>query len=232
MNLNQLYHRIVEINSIEGKHGIWSRINRRLKRKLILFSHAYVLSVHIKDIPINLPMDPDLQIREISLSDIGEINAIAKYGFYGRSSDDIKQYLTENQRCFIAQYKGQVASCCWSLRNNFYDYRNYRHFNLANNEIYILGLFTLPEFRGRGIQPLLLSNSLLTQFQDKNDMCAVLFIDIHNKSSVHAVNKIGFTRNGRVGFIDILGIRLHYLFGKNILLKTKPRVYLEISKLP
>jgi ribosomal protein S18 acetylase RimI-like enzyme len=225
--MNQLNSRTLSILNSEGIAGLLNRTISRLLRKPQLINLC-VLKLDYKDIAQLLPPTIDLQIREVTETDDSDTEALAKFGFYGHSKVEILQYLAERQQCCVAKHEGQAISCYWCRTRDFYDYYLKRRFYLAGNEEYILGAFTLAEFRGKGILPYLIAESSRERVQNYPNLRAIVFVRVNNKASLRSFHKLGFTIIGRVGFVEIFGIRFHFLLGRNALPKTTQRIFLQI----
>lgn len=185
---------------------------------------GYVCALNVNNIA-KVPLPPiDLEIKEVTDADDEEIGALAKFDFHGHSPTEILQYLADGQQCYIAKHKGQVVSCYWILGRTFWEYR---HFEMAKNEEYQTGVFTLTEFRGKGIFPYLARETWQMQARTHPDLRVLVIIEVNNKTSLRSHRKLGFTVVGRVGFVELLGLRFHYLLGRDAFPKTTPRFFFE-----
>jgi ribosomal protein S18 acetylase RimI-like enzyme len=203
------------------------RIAGRLLRGPQLIN-LYVLKLDYRDIARLESPPADLEIREVTETDESDTQALAEFHFYGHSKADILQYLAEGQRCYIARHKGQAISCYWRITGDYYDYYLKRRFYFADNEEYLLGFFTLAEFRGKGIFPYLLVASSQERVRNCPDLCAVIFVRVNNQASLRSCRKLGFHIVGRVGFVEIFGMRFHFLSGRAALPRTTRRIFLQI----
>ncbi len=220
--MSQLNNRALTILHGEGIAGLINRIASRLLRKPQLIN-LYVLKLDYKDIAKLPPPSIDLEIGEITEMDDSGLEALAAFHFYGHSKGEILQYLAGGQRCYIAKHKDQVISCYWRITGDYYDYSLKRRFYLAETEEYLLGFFTLAEFRGKGIFPYVLEVSSYERAQNCPDLRAIIFVRTNNQASLRSVHKLGFNVIGRVGFVEIFGIRFHFLLGRDAFPKTTRR---------
>lgn len=225
--MSQFNNRTLSVLNSEGMTGLMTRIRSRLLRKPQLIN-LYVLKLDHKNTAKVAPPSLDLEIREVTDIDDSSIEDLAAFHFYGHSKGEILRYLAEGQRCYVAQHKGQVISCYWCVTGEYYDYYLKRRFYLADNEEYLLGFFTLAEFRGKEIFPYLLEASSQERVQSCPDLQAIIFVRVNNQASLRSVHKLGFKIIGRVRFIEILGVRFHLLLGHNALPKTTKRIFLQI----
>ena len=225
--MSRFNNRALSILNSDGMAGLMNRITSRLLRKPQLIN-LYVLKLDYKDIAKLPSPSINLEIREITETDDGDTQALAEFRFYGHSKADILQYLAEGQRCYVAKHEGQAISCYWHMTGGYYDYYLKRRFYFADNEEYLLGFFTLAEFRGQGIFPYLLIASSHERAQNCPDLRAVIFVRVNNKASLRSCYKLGFDIIGRVGFVEIFGIRFHFLLGRDALPKTTKRIFFQI----
>jgi len=224
--MSQLNRRALSIMSSEGIAGLMRRLSERLRRRP-QFINLYVLKLDYKDVAKLLPPTMDLEITEVVETDDRETEALAGFGFYGQSKRQILQFLAERQRCYVAKHDNRVVSCYWRATGEYYDYSLKRRLYLADNEEYLLGFFTLAEFRGQGIFPYLLESSSAERTRNCANLQAVIFVRVDNQASLRSSHKLGFKIVGRVGFIEIFGIRLHFLLGREVLPKTTRRIFLQ-----
>ena len=204
-----------------------SRIISYLLRKP-QFINLYVLELDYETIAKLLPPAIELNLTEVTATGNADTQALAAFHFYGHSQTDIWGYLADGQQCYVAKCKGQVISCYWRKSGFYYDYYLKRRIDLDDNEEYLLGFFTLPEFRGKGIFPYLLEVTSRERVQNCPKLQAIIFIRINNTTSLRSVHKLGFKIVGRIGFVEILGIRFHFLFGRDALPKMTKRFYFSI----
>jgi hypothetical protein len=220
--------RVRTILRAEGAAGVMKRIFNRFKRNGI--TNLYVVGASDLKDTLKVPQPiPDLEIREITETDNSDIEVVAKFGFYVHSKADVLQRFADGQRCWGAKYKNQVVACYWVQTGGFYDHYLKRRFELADDEEYHLGAFTLPEFRGKGINPYFHSQSTLARAQANPQLRVLICIRGNNKASLQSVRKQGYRIVGRLGFIEVFGIiRFQYLFGRDAFPKTTKRCFIQI----
>lgn len=220
--MSKFNSRALSILHSEGIAGLLNRIASRLLQKPQIIN-LYVLKLDYKDIAKVPRRFIDLEIGEVTEMDDSDLEALAAFHFYGHSKGEILQHLAEGQRCYIAKHQGQVISCYWRATRNYYDYYLKRRFYLADNEEYLLGAFTLVEFRNWGVLPHLVETSSRERAQNCPNLRAFSFVRTNNKASLRTSHKLGFNVIGRVGFVEMFGIRYHFLLGHEALPKTTRR---------
>jgi hypothetical protein len=225
--MNKFAERSMQIVSDEGFLGLSRRIFNRLIHRPV-FINLYIFELEYKKM-VDVPSPAqDIEVSKLKGSDKDFITTLASFGFYGRSAEEIGRYLAEGQDCYVAIHKNQVISCYWRMAGYYYDHFLRRGLILGDDEEYIYGAFTAKEFRGLNIYPLLLSKSSGARSSENPNMRAFSFIRTNNQSSQHSFTKLGFMKVGRIGFIDILGLRLNYLLGKRALPYTQKRTFINV----
>jgi GNAT superfamily N-acetyltransferase len=219
--------RMVTILSVEGLLGIIHRITRGLKMG-VQIRDAYIVSAYYREVKQASLPPIAIEVMELINPTKEEDEALARIGFHTNSRGDVTRYLSEGQRCFVAKHDGQVVSCFWVMRNEFFDYRIKRSIQLSDDEEYFLGGFTLPEFRGKGIIHYLFDETMRYRTIDNPNMRALAFIDVRNTAMLRTIAKAGFMRVGHIGYFGLLGIRFTYIFSGNMLPKTKKRFAITI----
>lgn len=221
------FRRIKTIQISEGGAGLVLKITQRiLQRPQIL--RAYVLAREIKRLPEHPQSLDDVEVSMLTESDENAIDAVAAFDFYGHSRADILTFLSEGQQCWIAKYKGQVVTCLWIRRWGFYDPYIKCHLELGENEEYLMGAFTHKEFRGKNILPVLHYKSLLFRLSTNPNLREYAWVRINNAASLSSCRKGGFVKVGNIGFVEILGLRLNYLIGRDAFCQTKKRIFIQL----
>ncbi|NLO27799.1 MAG: hypothetical protein GX113_06440 [Actinobacteria bacterium] len=236
--MGQIMNRVRTVAADEGLVGLLKRVVRRLAAPIVRtvrrivqrprILKLFVLQLDYKDMAAIPPPIIDLDIAELREKDDADVEAVAAFHFYGHSKDHVMQFLRSGEHCYVARSAGQVVSCYWRATRQYYDHFLKRRFVLADNEEYLLGGFTLPEFRSHGIASYLLYASARERLGRCQDVRGIMLVRTENMASLQSVKKLGFSVCGRVGFIEILGIRFHFLLGRDVLPATRKRNYLAI----
>jgi GNAT superfamily N-acetyltransferase len=223
----QFRQRGMAILKEEGIAGLVKRIKRRLSRKPVHFS-CYIVALSL-DHSIRVPAPSvDVEIDQIKATDDNDLEMLVKFGEYGASKALFLQRFADGQRCYVAKFEGRIVSGNWVYEREWKPDDFGRRFKLADNEFYYDGAFTLPEYRGKGIISYLKAQSANDiKAHSQNKTRALAFILVSNKANLRSVAKVGFKRVGRVGWIEIFGIRVHYLLGRGVLPETTQRFFIE-----
>jgi GNAT superfamily N-acetyltransferase len=205
------------------------RALEHLRRKPVQ-SHWIVLSHKYR--PGVLPPigKVELEFKEITSSDNNEIDELTAIDEWKVPKPVTLRKLKQGHHVYIAKYKGRiVASQTLIMRDRFQDPVLMREFTMASNEAFWLRAFCIPEFRGRGIFPVLarycLGDAAVTY--DRGNGLALARINNRNvlRSVVPKIE--GTFKIGHAGFIEIFGIRFHYLWGREAFKETKRRFFIQ-----
>lgn len=211
----------------EGPAKFMKRIRDRLFLKP-LQSHNFVYgNKYCADYPVPI-CEVELEFREITAVDNDEIDALTAIDEWKIRKSVTLRKLKEGHHVYIAKHKGRiVASQSVVTRDNFQDPVFRREFKMAPNEAYYWRLFCVPAFRGRGIIPAFGRYYLTDMALKYGRSNGLTLIMTSNKSSQRAALKFGWVRVGRAGFIEIFGIRFHYLWGREAFKETRRRFFIQ-----
>jgi GNAT superfamily N-acetyltransferase len=197
-------------------------------RRKPLQSHWVVFgSKYCADVPPPV-CEADFEFREITASDNDEIDELTAVDEWKVPKSVTLRKLKQGHHVYIAKYKGRiVASQTIIMRDRFQDPLLLREFRMASNEAFYLRAFCIPEFRGRGIFPIFgryyLSDAAV-RYGRRNGLTLT---STNNGSMLRSAPKFGWSRIGRAGFIEIFGIRFHYLWGREAFKETRGRFFVQ-----
>ena len=218
--------RAAAILRTEGLAGLARRATRRLKSKPRHENfHVVALSLPLSTFPP--PPEVEVEISPVEGEDSADLDVLAEIDVWSTSKAHLLRRLEEGQQCYVARYEGQIVSSGWWKEEGFLLPSLGRRFRLASGEIYVHNAQTVPAFRGKGIYPYLRAQSLDDLVRTQGTTRAVAFIKATNRSSLRCWAKMGGCRVGRAGFVEILGLRFHYLVGRSALRNTRRRFFVE-----
>jgi hypothetical protein len=222
-----LLKRGITILRTDGAANLVRRIKDRLFRKP-LQNHSLVYSnKYCADYPAPI-CEVDFEFKEITATDNDEIEEFTHVDEWHTSKSSVLKRLEEGDHIHIAKHQGRiVVSHSAVTKDKFEDIVLRREFKLAPNEAYYWGAFCVPAFRGRGILSAFGRYSLSEMALKHGRTNGLLFIMTSNKSSQRAVSKFGWVKVGRAGFIEIFGIRFHYLLGREAFKATRRRFLIQ-----
>lgn len=226
--VKQLARRAGAILKTEGIAGLGERVTGRLKRRP-LHLRAYIVSLHL-DRPIRSPRPMvEVEIDEVKATDEEALEVLAQIDEWRISKADLLRCLVGGRRCYVAKHAGQIVSSEWYILDGGLDSLFLgRRFQFAANEVFAYNAYTIPAFRGKGILPYLQAESArVVAAHNPHKTCVLALINVRNKASLRAFAKVGFTRVGQVGLMEVMGIRFHYILGQDALPATTQRFFFE-----
>jgi GNAT superfamily N-acetyltransferase len=223
-----LVTRAITILRTEGPTHLVKRIKDRLLLKPLQY-HFYVFEY--KENPDTPPpiCENGLEIKEITAADDDEIDELTEIDEWKTSKSLTLRKLEEGWHVYIAKHKGRiVASQTVVMRDRFDDPAIRREFRLASDEAYYWRSFCIPAYRGRGIFPMFGRYYLTDVARRYGRSHGLIVVEHTNKSMQRACSKYGFKKRiGRIGFIEIFGVRFHYLWGREAFKETRRRFFIQ-----
>ncbi len=203
----------------------------RIKKRLLLKplqSHWIVLSNKYRA-DVSPPIcEVELEFREITADDNDEIDELTAIDEWKVPKSVTLRKLKQGHHLYIAKHKGRiVASQTIIMRDRFQDPELMREFKMASNEAFYFRAFCIPEFRGRGIFPIFGRYNLRDAEVRYGRGSALTLIRTDNRSSLRTGAKYGWSKIGRAGFIEVFGIRFHYLCGREAFKETRRRFFIQ-----
>lgn len=229
-NPNPFTHLVKRTITILGTDGPATRL-RRFKDRVFLNpaqSHWVVFGNKYRaDVPPPI-CEAEMEFKEITAFDNDDIDELTAIDEWRVPKSVTLRKLKQGHHVYIAKYKGRiVASQTIIMRDRFQDPLLLREFKMASNEAFYLRAFTIPEFRGRGIFPIFgryyLSDAAVRYGRGNG----LTLTSTNNRSMLRSAPKFGWSRIGRTGFIEIFGIRFHYLWGREAFKETKRRFFIQ-----
>jgi hypothetical protein len=216
----------IKILKTEGFVGLRRRIKNRLNYKS-LQSHNYVVRYESRSSdPLPAP-EIELEIRQITASDNPEIDELTDLDEWKIPKRITLKKLEEGWLCYIAKHKGRIVGINWVVLESFDELYFRRQFNLSPNETYHLRGWCIKPFRGKGVMPFLLRHNCDETALKYGKTIAYGYVVTSNKPMHRSLAKSGWLRVGRVGFIEVFGIRFHYLWGRHAFKETKRRLFIQ-----
>lgn len=190
-------------------------VARQIKRKPSV-THLYVFGIQNCNSARVVPPKCQTAIREININDITLIDELTEVDEWKIAKSVTLNSLQNEWRCFVGMVQGRIVGCVWTfLGANFDDLYLKRRFYLNPNEAYFYRCFCTPEFRGNGILPFLWGSTCRDILPGMGKTAALAITRAKNKPMIRGYAKMGWSLVGRIGIIELAGVRLNYLWGKN-----------------
>jgi GNAT superfamily N-acetyltransferase len=171
----------------------------------------------------------EYEFKEITAADNEEIDELTAIDVWKVPKSVTLRKLRQGHHIYIAKHQGRiVASHTLIMRDRFQDPVLMREFKMAPNEAFHLRAFCIPEFRGRGIFPVLVRYCLRDAAVNYGRGNGLALVRIDNRNMLRSViPKVEVDRIGRAGFIEIFGFRFHYLWGREAFKETRRRFFIQ-----
>lgn len=218
--------RTIIILKREGFVGLRRRIKNRMNCKS-LQSHNYVVRYeHVSPHPVE-PPQIELEVKQITASDNAEIDELTDLDVWKTPKRVTLKNLKEGMLCYIAKHKGRIVATNWVVLSSVEEPFFRRQFKLSHNEAYQWRGMVIPSFRGRGILRFLEGHSCDETALKYGRAITYGYVATSNKPMHRNLAKAGWLRVGRVGFIEVFGIRFHYLWGRRAFEETRRRFFIQ-----
>jgi hypothetical protein len=139
---------------------------------------------------------------------------------------DVGDRLARSHWCLVGVCDGVVAHAAWAGTGTFKAYWFDHWLRLQPGDAYLYGAYTLPAFRGRRIHPAS-AIERLRQARESGIQRVYWFVDPANYAARQMPAKVSAVRVGTAGYIEVAGIRLHYLTDVGHLTRSNPRLLVE-----
>lgn len=159
-----------------------------------------------------VPLPPDVAVIE---------KRVANLPFIHRN--DIPDRVAAHHKCFIATHGGKTVYSVWLGVGFAYSYSVDRRYELAEDEIYSYGGYTIPEYRGLGVHNSVQPRTLRWACGIYNRVLA--FIEPHNLPAIKSVKRLSYEYAGRTGYVEIAGIRYYFHYDKGAFSNLSRRYY-------
>ncbi len=121
--------------------------------------------------------------------------------------DIVKARFEQGEVCGVAWSNSAVVSYCWLAFKQAEVGEINRYIKLREKELYLYDAFTLPDYRGRGLFPALLT-AILGHARSQGYSRALIFSNSKNRPSLRGIEKAGFSLFQSIHFLKLLDLRL------------------------
>ncbi|HEY1799801.1 MAG TPA: GNAT family N-acetyltransferase [Terriglobales bacterium] len=236
-----LFRRGLEIFRIEGPRGISSRIKKHIVK---CYSSAHLLvfvadSSAIKSaaaqskglFKLSLRFTSSLDFKEIFFHDEAEIDELTEIDPWKFPKALTVKQLSQGCMCFVAKRENKIVACiCAWPTQSYYDDFLKNEYLLGYSEAYFWRAFCIPSFRGIGILPQIMLYAVETVESKYNKTTQISWVRVTNKAMQQTLTRMGWKAAGRGGFVELFGLRLNYLWGREAFKETKRRFFFQINK--
>jgi GNAT superfamily N-acetyltransferase len=243
-----LAKRMNHILMTEGLKGFLKRIEGRLRSKWFVF-HVFLHSLQFASVSeaLEFParLDPmtirmlekcqsilsSITFKQVNESDEGEIDELTALDPWGgHSRKGIIEKLQGGWCCYVAKSGSRVVAFSWIKAGpKIYEDFFQRWLALADDEVYAGGAFCVPDWRGKGVSPMLTKWVVNHLALTKGVTKYIGWVKDDNVGQVRTLMQMGYRVVGRIGFIEMFGVRLHYVWGQKAFRLIKRLFFIQVS---
>jgi hypothetical protein len=175
--------------------------------------------------------DSKIEYQEVLSCNDKQINELTDIDPWNISRSASIEMLQKKWRCFVAKINNRVVACNWSIAGqSFRDEYLGRKIQIGARESYFWRGFCSLSHRGHGVQGLLIQHAVWLRHTEDGCRHHITMVRANNQSVKRCLDKCGWKVVGHAGFIEVLGVRLHYILGHNAFQETKQRIYFQIRR--
>jgi RimJ/RimL family protein N-acetyltransferase len=126
--------------------------------------------------------------------------------------------------CWVARVAGEVIYQMWVSIGSTYSYTLDRHFPLAPTDTVEFGAYTVPAYRGQSIHSAVVSQ-VLVRLRERGMKRIIALMEADNQIALRMPRKLGLATVGFAAFIEIAGVRFHFMRDRGALPLVRPRHY-------
>lgn len=190
---NNVVERAIRVFREEGIKSFWFKLLGEIGyRRYLLLERS--LEEPIPHIEAHLPVTIELLKKT-------EADEYSMFRVKLRPSEIIDR-LNAGQWCYVARHEGILISGSWADVHSARSYYLNREIRLGQDEVYVYGSFTKPDFRGLSVSPAI-KVAMMRYFRDTGYQRMICWVSPENGPSLKALHKVGFRSLGVMGYIKI-----------------------------
>jgi ribosomal protein S18 acetylase RimI-like enzyme len=189
------------------RHGLWATVQRfTLEVRRSLFSgHQVVFHCDLADyashqqaLPISLRVERKKDYSELSLQDLHEIVSFWNPTLAQRN---IEERLAKEASLWLIKSEGRLAGYGWTSQGRTIAPH---YFPLGSYDVHFFDFYVFPQYRGRGINPLLVTHILHSLAADSRGRAFIEAAE-WNEAQLSSLAKTPFHRLGWVRMVTVFG---------------------------
>jgi len=160
------------------------------REKIFVFERA---------LPARSRMEARVEV-DVRIAQSTDISKLAwKFGVRG-----MKEGISKRHLCFVAYMDGEIVHYKWVALNEAYVSELGRKMHFDSNSAYIYSSYTVPEYRGFGLDPKVTTEAF-DYLHGKGIEKVYILVRHSNLPSLRALRKVGYRRMGEIRFSQLLG---------------------------
>jgi ribosomal protein S18 acetylase RimI-like enzyme len=168
---------------------------------IFLFQTVFILEAQTSKARVQKVSE--VEVRLLRSADVPKLNKLK-----GLRAGKVEERLKAGHLCFIGEKNGDIVHYRWICFNEAPVDELERKIRVRPNSAYMYDAYTVPNYRGKGIHPVVLTNAADYLFQSGiKEMYSVIMSN--NYSSLRTWQKIGSQKIGEVTFVKLFNSRIY-----------------------
>ena len=182
------------------------------------------LQLFEKTLPVHREIEAKvkLKVKLASKSDVSKLTE--RFGGRGKM-----EALERGHLCFIAEIGGEIVHYKWVTFDEVYVSELKRKMHLDSNSAYIYAVYTVPRFRGLGIDPKV-TTEVFDYLYEKGVEKVNILVRSSNFPSLRVVKKVGYRKMGEISFLQVLSYKKHAYKGSTETYHSKMRELFSLQQ--
>ena len=154
-----------------------------------------------KPLPVHRRIEAKVEVKVKLASSSDVLRLTERFGGRGKM-----EALKRGHLCFIAEIEGEIVHYKWVTFDEVYVSELKRKMHLNCNSAYIYAVYTVPRFRGLGIDPKV-TISVFDYLYGKGVEKVHILVSSSNFPSLRVVQKVGYRKMGEIGFLQVFSYK-------------------------
>lgn len=182
-------------------------------KKLIIFE------LDIENPTKIIPSPITLSFRFGTKKDIDSMDNMY-YDYDAKGKKYSKNQFDKGDNCVLAINNNRIIGYVWIMKN-YMELSKYNHIPISIKRSYIYKGFVLKEFRGKRVLNAI-DNYIINILNKEGKKFIVTTVEISNKSSIKARDRLGFKKVGKIIQIIFFGLKYDYIPKKDLIYLQSP----------
>lgn len=154
-----------------------------------------------KSLPARLKIEAKVEVDVRLAQSIDISKLVEKFGARG-----MREGIRKGHLCFIADKDGEILHYKWVAFDEAYVSELKRNIHLDSNSAYIYSSYTVPDYRGFGLDPKV-TTKVFDYLHEKGMEKVYILVSHNNIPSLRVMQKVRYRKMGEIRFSQVLGSR-------------------------
>lgn len=186
------------------KVGEFYSLAREQWRRLFVREKIFAFE---KSLPARLKIETKVNVN-VRLAQSIDISKLAEK----IRTKGMKERIRKGHLCFIADMNSEIVHLKWVTFDHAYVSELKRKIHLDSNSAYINSSYTVPDYRGFGLDPEV-TMKVFDYSYKKGIKKVYILVSHNNHSSLRVVQKLGYRKMGEIRLIQVLSFRKYTIEG-------------------